>query len=431
MQQGADTAATHAAIRAVFKRESAKLVAGLARMVRDVGLAEELAQDALLVAIEKWPEAGVPDNPGAWLMAAGKRRAIDELRRRKLLERKHEEIGQASERDERAVPDIEAQLDDDIGDDLLKLIFTACHPVLSTDARVALTLRLLGGLTTDEIARAFLAPEPTIAQRIVRAKRTLTEAQVPFEAPRGEELRARMTSVLEVIYLIFNEGYSATAGDELLRPALCDEAIRLGGILVEIAPDEPEALGLLALMEIQSSRSTARVGPSGEVVLLMDQDRSRWDHERIARGLAALSRAEELAGAGGPYALQAAIAACHARAKTAAETDWQRIAVLYYALAERMPSPVVELNRAVAVSMAFGPAAGLAVTEPLLNEPALADYHLLPSVRGDFLMKLERYEEARAAFARAVALTRNNRERTLLIDRAAECTRALELKGRH
>jgi RNA polymerase sigma factor (sigma-70 family) len=429
MQEGAERAAAHAAVRAVFRRESAKLVAGLARMVRDVGLAEELAQDALLVAIEKWPQQGVPDNPGAWLMAAGKRRAIDELRRRKLLERKHEEIGQASERDDRAVPDIEARLDDDIGDDLLKLIFTACHPVLSTDARVALTLRLLGGLTTDEIARAFLAPEPTIAQRIVRAKRTLTEAQVPFEAPRGEELRARMASVLEVIYLIFNEGYSATAGDELLRPALCDEAIRLGVILAEIAPDEPEALGLLALMEIQSSRSAARVGPSGEVVLLMDQDRSRWDHERIARGLAALSRAEELAGAGGPYALQAAIAACHARAKTAAETDWQRIAVLYYALAERMPSPVVELNRAVAVSMAFGPAAGLAVTEPLLNEPALAGYHLLPSVRGDFLMKLERYEEAREAFARAVALTRNTRERALLIDRAAECTRALERAG--
>jgi RNA polymerase sigma factor (sigma-70 family) len=422
----ADVTATHAAIRAVFRRESAKLVAGLARMVRDVGLAEELAQDALLVAIEKWPEQGVPDNPGAWLMAAGKRRAIDELRRRKLLERKHEEIGYASEGDDRVVPDIEAQLDDDIGDDLLKLIFTACHPVLSTEARVALTLRLLGGLTTDEIARAFLAPEPTIAQRIVRAKRTLADAQVPFEAPRGDELRARMASVLEVIYLIFNEGYSATTGDELLRPALCDDAIRLGGILVEIAPDEPEALGLLALMEIQASRSAARVGPTGELVLLMDQDRTRWDHERIARGLAALARAEELAGAGGPYALQAAIAACHARAKVASETDWQRIAVLYYALSERMPSPVVELNRAVAVSMAFGPAAGLAVTEPLLNEPALAEYHLLPSVRGDFLMKLERYEEARDAFARAVALTRNSRERSLLVERAAECTRRLE-----
>jgi len=426
MEGSEQVSATHAAIRAVFKRESAKLVAGLARMVRDVGLAEELAQDALLVAIEKWPQSGVPDNPGAWLMAAGKRRAIDELRRRKLLERKHEEIGHASEGDERAIPDIEAQLDDDIGDDLLKLIFTACHPVLSTDARVALTLRLLGGLTTEEIARAFLAPEPTIQQRIVRAKRTLTEAQVPFETPRGEELRARMTSVLEVIYLIFNEGYSATAGDELLRPALCDEAIRLGGILGEIAPDEPEALGLLALMEIQASRSAARVGPTGDLVLLMDQDRARWDHAKIARGLAALERAETLAGAGGPYALQAAIAACHARAKLPADTNWQRIAVLYYALSQRMPSPVVELNRAVAVSMAFGPAAGLAITEPLMNEPALADYHLLPSVRGDFLMKLERYEEARAAFARAVALTRNTRERALLIDRAAECTRALE-----
>jgi predicted RNA polymerase sigma factor len=343
-----------------------------------------------------------------------------------LLERKHEEIGQASAGDERVVPDIEAQLDDDIGDDLLKLIFTACHPVLSTEARVALTLRLLGGLTTDEIARAFLAPEATVAQRIVRAKRTLTEAEVPFEVPRGDELRARMTSVLEVIYLIFNEGYSATAGDELLRPALCDEAIRLGGILIEIAPDEPEALGLLALMQIQASRTSARVGPAGELVLLLDQDRSRWDHERIAHGLAALTRAEELAGAGGPYALQAAIAACHARAKLASETDWQRIAVLYYALAQRMPSPVVELNRAVAVSMAFGPAAGLAITEPLLNEPAMTEYHLLPSVRGDFLMKLERYEEARTAFARAVALTRNARERTLLIERAAECTRQLE-----
>jgi len=424
--QGGPEAQTHAAIRAVFRRESAKLVAGLARMVRDVGVAEELAQDALLVALEKWPELGVPDNPGAWLMAAGKRRALDELRRRKLLERKHEEIGQASEREDRSVPDIEEQLDDDIGDDLLKLIFTACHPVLSTDARVALTLRLLGGLTTEEIARAFLAPEPTVAQRIVRAKRTLTEAQVPFETPRGEELRARMTSVLEVIYLIFNEGYSATTGDELLRPALCDEAIRLGAILVEIAPDEPEALGLLALMEIQASRSAARVGANGELVLLMDQDRSNWDHARIARGLAALERAEALAGAGGPYALQAAIAACHARAKIAAETDWQRIAVLYYALAERTPSPVIELNRAVAVAMAFGPAAGLAITEPLLGEPALADYHLLPSVRGDFLMKLGRYEDARAAFARAVALTRNSRERALLIDRASECTRAIE-----
>jgi RNA polymerase sigma-70 factor, ECF subfamily len=417
---------THRAIDAVWRIESARLIAGLARMVRDVGLAEELAQDALVAALEKWPESGVPDNPGAWLMAAAKHRAIDRLRRSKRLERKHEELGRQLEaRQEMAVSDFEAAIDDDIGDDLLRLMFTACHPVLSSEARVALTLRLLGGLSTEEIARAFLVPEPTVAQRIVRAKRTLAEARVPFEVPRGDELAARLSSVLGVLYLVFNEGYSATAGDDWMRPALCEEALRLGRILAELAPKEPEVHGLVALMEIQASRSGARVGPSGEPILLLDQDRARWDHILIHRGLAALERAEKLGGALGPYALQAAIAACHARARAAAETDWARIAALYDALAQLTPSPVVELNRAVAVAMAFGPAAGLELVEALTSEPSLKGYHLLPSVRGDLLRKLGRFGEARVEFERAAALTRNARERELLIDRARGCADAL------
>jgi len=416
---------THRAIDAVWRIESARLIAGLARMVRDVGLAEELAQDALVAALEKWPESGVPDNPGAWLMATAKHRAIDRLRRSKRLERKHEELGRELEaRQERAVSDFEAAIDDDIGDDLLRLMFTACHPVLSTEARVALTLRLLGGLSTEEIARAFLVPEPTIAQRIVRAKRTLAEARVPFEVPRGDELAARLSSVLGVLYLVFNEGYSATAGDDWMRPALCEEALRLGRILAELAPKEPEAHGLVALMEIQASRSGARIGPSGEPILLLDQDRARWDHILIHRGLAALERAEKLGGALGPYTLQAAIAACHARARTPAETDWARIAALYDALAQLTPSPVVELNRAVAVAMAFGPAAGLELVDGLRSEPSLKGYHLLPSVRGDLLKKLGRFGEARAEFERAAALTRNARERELLIERARGCAGA-------
>ena len=394
-------------------------------MVRDVGLAEELAQDALVAALEKWPESGVPDNPGAWLMATAKHRAIDRLRRSKRLERKHEELGRELEaRQGLAVSDFEAAIDDDIGDDLLRLMFTACHPVLSTEARVALTLRLLGGLSTEEIARAFLVPEPTIAQRIVRAKRTLAEARVPFEVPRGDELAARLSSVLGVLYLVFNEGYSATAGDDWMRPALCEEALRLGRILAELAPKEPEAHGLVALMEIQASRSGARIGPSGEPILLLDQDRARWDHILIHRGLAALERAEKLGGALGPYTLQAAIAACHARARTPAETDWARIAALYDALAQLTPSPVVELNRAVAVAMAFGPAAGLELVDGLRSEPSLKGYHLLPSVRGDLLKKLGRFGEARAEFERAAALTRNARERELLIERARGCAGA-------
>jgi RNA polymerase sigma factor (sigma-70 family) len=414
---------THRAIHAVFRIESPRLIAGLARMTRDVGVAEELAQDALLVALERWPESGVPDNPGAWLMATAKRRAIDELRRRKLLERKHEQLGHEIElQRELSAPDVEAALDDDVGDDLLRLVFVSCHPVLSTEARVALTLRLLGGLTTDEIARAFLVPEPTIAQRIVRAKRTLADQHVPFEVPRREELAARLSSVLEVVYLIFNEGYSATAGDDWMRPALCEDALRLGRVLAGLAPDEPEVHGLVALMEIQASRAAARVGPNGEPILLLEQNRARWDRLLIRRGLAALQRAEELGGAGGPYALQAAIAAVHARARTADETDWPRMAVLYYALAQRMPSPVVELNRAVAVSMAFGPAAGLQIVDDLLEEPALRGYHLLPSVRGDLLFKLDRKAEAKAEFERAAALTRNARERELLLARAATCS---------
>lgn len=414
----------HRAIHAVFRIESARLIAGLARMVRDVGLAEELAQDALVTALERWPESGIPDNPGAWLMATAKRRAIDELRRNKRLERKHEELGHELEAQQAlAAPDLDAALDDDVGDDLLRLVFTACHPVLSTEAQVALTLRLLGGLTTEEIARAFLVPEPTVAQRIVRAKRTLAEARVPFEVPRGDELAPRLSSVLQVIYLVFNEGYSATAGDDWMRPALCEDALRLGRILAELVPNEPEVHGLVALMEIQASRSRARVGPSGEPILLLEQNRALWDHLLIRRGLAALERAEALGGALGPYALQAAIAACHARARAADETDWARIAALYGALARVTPSPVVELNRAVALSMAYGPAAGLAVVDSLTSERSLASYHLLPSVRGDLLAKLGRLDEARAEFERAASLTRNARERALLLERAAGCAR--------
>ncbi|MDR7135986.1 RNA polymerase sigma factor (sigma-70 family) [Lysobacter niastensis] len=412
----------HRTIEAVWRIESARLIAGLARMVRDVGLAEELAQDALVAALERWPESGVPDNPGAWLMATAKHRAIDRLRRSKLLQRKHEELARELE-DERA-DEAEAvfdALDDPIGDDLLRLVFTACHPVLSMEARVALTLRMLGGLTTGEIARAFLVPEATVAQRIVRAKRTLSEAQVPFEVPRGEELAARLSSVLGVIYLIFNEGYSATAGDDWMRPALCEEAMRLGRVLAGLAPNEPEVHGLIALMEIQASRSHARVSPSGEPILLLEQDRARWDRLLINRGLAALDRAEKLGGARGPYALQAAIAACHARARTAEETDWARIVGLYGALAQVTPSPVIELNRAVALSMLFGPEAGLRVVDALVEESSLEGYHLLPSVRGDLLKKVGRLDEARAEFEKAAGLTGNARERDLLLQRAAEC----------
>ena len=419
------TSPAHRTIDAVWRIESARLIAGLARMVRDVGLAEELAQDALVAALEQWPESGVPDNPGAWLMAAAKRRAIDLLRRRKMMERKHEEIGRELEAQEMAIPNFDAALDDDIGDDLLRLVFTACHPVLSTEARVALTLRLLGGLTTVEIARAFLVPETTIAQRIVRAKRTLAEARVPFEIPGGAEITARLSSALEVIYLIFNEGYSATAGDDWMRPALCEDALRLGRILAELVPNEPEAHGLVALMEIQASRLHARVGQSGEPVLLLNQNRARWDHLLIRRGLAALERAEKLGGAFGPYALQAAIAACHARARTAEETNWARIAALYDALAQLAPSPVVELNRAVALSMAFGPQAGLELVDALTEEPSLKAYHLLPSVRGDLLFKLGRYEEARSEFESAAELTRNARERELLLERSRACLNLL------
>ncbi|CAN5458562.1 RNA polymerase sigma factor [soil metagenome] len=418
--------AVRRAIDAVWRIESARLIAGLARIVRDVGLAEELAQDALVAALEQWPESGVPRNPGAWLMATAKHRAIDLLRRRERLERKLEELGRALETEEGAAPDLDAALDDDIGDDLLRLVFTACHPVLSTQARVALTLRLLGGLTTAEIARAFLVAEPTVAQRIVRAKRALAEARVPFEAPQGAELAARLSSVIEVIYLVFNEGYAATAGDDWMRPALCEEALRLGRILAELVPAEPEVHGLVGLMELQASRLRARVGPSGEPILLLDQDRARWDHLLIRRGLAALERAEQLGLALGPYGLQAAIAACHARARTAAETDWARIAALYDALAQLAPSPVVELNRAVALAMAFGPAAGLDLVDALTSEPQLQGYHLLPSVRGDLLAKLGRLDEARDEFQRAAALTRNGRERTLLLERAAACAGGTE-----
>ena len=422
------TAATQRAIDAVWRIESPRLIAGLTRLVRDVGLAEDLAHDALVVALERWPETGVPDNPGAWLMATAKHRAIDRLRRDKTLERKTEQLGREAETHEASFEaEVDAALDDGIGDDLLRLVFIACHPLLSAEARVALTLRLLGGLTTDEIARAFLVPEPTVAQRIVRAKRTLAEARVPFEVPRGAELAERLASVLEVIYLIFNEGYAATAGEGWIRPSLCQEALRLGRTLTGLMPDEPEVHGLAALMEIQASRLRARVGPGGEPILLLDQDRARWDWLLIRRGLAALERAEELGGARGPYALQAAIAACHARARTAGETDWVRIAALYGALQELAPSPVVELNRAVAVSMAFGPAAGLAIVDGLTGEPSLKSYHLLPSVRGDLLAKLGRLEEARAELERAAGLTRNVRERALLLERAAACARGEHL----
>jgi RNA polymerase sigma-70 factor (ECF subfamily) len=412
---------THRTIDAVWRIESPRLIAGLARMVRDVGLAEDLAQDALVAALEQWPESGVPDNPGAWLMATAKNRAIDRLRRRQLLERKHEELGREVAVREMAVPDFDRALDDDVGDDMLRLVFVSCHPVLSTEGRTALTLRLLGGLTTEEIARAFLVPEPTIAQRIVRAKRTLAEKHVPFEVPRAAELGVRLASVLEVVYLIFNEGYSATAGDDWMRPALCEDALRLGRILVGLAPRESEVHGLVALMEIQASRSRARVGPSGEPILLLEQNRALWDQLLIRRGLAALERAEKLSGLRGPYTLQAAIAACHARARMAAQTDWARIVELYDELAQRTPSPVIELNRAVAVGMASGPQASLDLVDGLSAEPALAKYYLLPSVRGDLLKKLGRLDEARAEFELAASLTRNARERALLLERARAC----------
>jgi RNA polymerase sigma factor (sigma-70 family) len=416
------TSATHRAIDAVWRIEAPRLIGALARIARDVGLAEDLAQDALVAALEQWPESGIPDRPGAWLMAAAKHRAIDLLRRSKRLERKLEELGHRLEVDrEAATPDLDAALDEDIGDNLLRLMFISCHPVLATEARVALTLRLLGGLTTEEIARAFLVSVPTVAQRIVRAKRTLAEARVPFEVPRGADLTVRLASVLEVIYLIFNEGYAATAGDDWVRPALCEDAVRLGRVLAELLPNESEVHGLVALMEIQASRLRARVGSSGEPILLLDQDRSRWDHLLVRRGLAALRRAESLRGGLGPYALQAAIAACHARASTSAETDWERIVALYDALTQLTPSPVVELNRAVAVSMALGPAAGLELVDTLTSEPALKAYHLLPSVRGDLLAKLGRSDEARTEFEHAASLTRNGRERALLLERAAAC----------
>ncbi len=410
---------THRAIEAVWRIESARLIAGLARIVHDVGLAEDLAQDALVVALERWPQSGVPDNPGAWLMATAKHRAIDRLRRSKMSERKHEELAREVEvQQELTTADHDAALDEDVGDSLLRLIFISCHPVLSPEARVALTLRLLGGLATAEIARAFLAPEPTIAQRIVRAKRTLREARVPFELPPAAERAERLSSVLEVVYLIFNEGYSATAGDDWVRPALCEDTLRLGRILAHIIPDEAEVHGLVALMEIQASRLRARIGPSGEPILLLDQNRARWDQLLIRRGLAALERAEGMGGALGPYTLQAAIAACHARARTPAETDWGRITGLYDALAQLTPSPVVELNRAVALSMAYGPAVGLELVDTLTSEPSLKSYYLLPSVRGDLLAKLGRFDDARTEFERAAELTGNLRERELLLERA-------------
>ncbi|HTP99358.1 MAG TPA: RNA polymerase sigma factor [Casimicrobiaceae bacterium] len=414
--------AAHKAIEAVFRIESAKIIAGVARMVRDVGLAEELAQDALVAALETWPLDGVPDNPGAWLMTAAKNRALDRLRQRKLHAEKEDELTREIEAQlADAMPAVDADLSDDIGDDLLRLVFIACHPLLSTDARVALTLKLLGGLTTEEIARAFLVPEATIAQRIVRAKRTLAEARVPFEVPGAAERAQRLSSVLEVIYLVFNEGYSATSGGHWVRPTLCEDALRLGRILAQLAADEPEVHGLAALMEIQASRLAARIGPGGEPILLMDQNRARWDQLLIRRGLAALARAEAHGGALGPYALQAAIAACHARAIAAADTDWPRIAALYDALAALTPSPVVELNRAVAVAMAFGPRAGLAIVDALVADESLPEYHLLPSVRGDLLGRLGRNAEACAEFKRAAELTRNERERTLMLERAAAC----------
>ena len=411
---------THRAIEAVWKIESARVIAGLTRIVRDVGVAEELAQDALVAALEKWPESGIPDNPGAWLMGTAKHRAIDFLRRGTLVDRKHEDLGRAMVEREMQVPDLAAAMDDTIGDDMLRLVFIACHPVLSTDARVALTLRLLGGLTTDEIARAYLVSEPTMAQRIVRAKKTLSDAHAPFEVPRGAEFTVRLSSVLQVLYLIFNEGYSATAGGDWMRPALCDEALRLGRILAELVPKEPEVHGLVALMEIQASRTNARVDASGAPILLLDQDRSRWDRLLIGRGLAALERAEKL-GLRGPYVIQAAIAACHARALTGDDTDWGRIVELYGDLAAIEPSPVIELNRAVALSMARGPAAGLDAVDALKDDPALRGYHLLPSVRGDLLKKLGRLGEARMEFERAASITRNEQERKLLLERARAC----------
>jgi len=415
------TAETHRAIEAVWRIESARVIAGLTRIVRDVGVAEDLAHDALVAALEQWPESGIPENPGAWLMSTAKHRAIDLFRRNSMADRKHEDLGRDYSARELSMPDLDSSLDDPIGDDLLRLIFIACHPVLPKEARLALTLRLLGGLTTDEIARAFVSTESTIAQRIVRAKRTLSEKQVPFEIPRGADLNERLASVLEVIYLIFNEGYTATAGDDWMRPALCEEALRLGRILAGLAPNEPEVHGLLALMEIQASRSHARTGPNGEPILLMDQNRAQWDQLLIQRGLAALERARTLGRSMGPYSLQAEIAACHARAREAQKTDWNRIVALYGELADIMPSPIIELNRAVAVSMASGPQQALAIVESLMGDPRLSSYHLLPSARADFLKKLGRLEEARTEFERAASMTQNSRERELLLERARQC----------
>ena len=418
---------THRATEAVWRIEAPKLIAALVRLVGDVGLAEELAQDALVAALEQWPREGVPNKPAAWLMATAKHRAIDAIRRQRRLQEKHEVLGRELEVQPLGVPELEAVLEDTpISDDLLRLVFIACHPVLSMDARVALTLRLLGGLTTDEIAHAFLVPEPTIAQRIVRAKRTLAEAHVPFEVPSTDELSERLSAVLEVIYLVFNEGYSASAGDYWTRPALCEDALRLGRVLAELMPNEPEVHGLVALMEIQASRLRARLSPSGEPILLLDQNRALWDQLLIRRGLAALRRAERLGLALGPYALQAAIAACHARARTAEETDWVRIAALYDALSEVTPSPVVELNRAMAVAMAYGPATGLEVADALASEPSLKTYYVLPNVRGDLLFRLGRFAEAAAEFERAATLTRNARQREVLRGRAAQARNAAE-----
>ena len=421
MTDTASPSATHGAIDAVWRIEAPKLIAALTRLLKDVGVAEDVAQDALVAALEQWPDAGVPENPGAWLMAIAKRKAIDLLRRGKLIERKHELVGRELEEKQQTAPDFDTALDDHVGDDLLRLVFMSCHPVISREQRVALTLRLLGGLTTDEIGRAFLTPEPTIAQRIVRSKKTLSESAVPFELPPASELQERLASVLEVIYLIFNEGYSATAGNEWIRPALCEEALRLGRVVAELMPSEPEVHGLVALMEIQASRLRARVDSSGQPILLLDQDRARWDQLLIRRGLAALERGKKLGGEPGPYAVQAAIAACHARARTADETDWKRIAALYEELGALTPSPVVELNRAVAVAMAFGPRQGLAIVDMLMREPALKTYHLLPSVRGDLLQKLGRGSEARQEFERAASLTKNEREKALLLERADAC----------
>ena len=415
-----EVADTHQTIEAVWRIEAPRLIAGLTRIVRDVGLAEDFAQEALVAALQQWPESGIPDKPGAWLMATAKHRALDHFRRSTLIDRKHQELGRHFEMLEQTMPDFDQALDDSIGDDILRLVFIACHPILATESRIALALRLLGGLTTVEIARAFLVAESTIAQRIVRAKRTLSEAQVPFEIPRGPEFTARLSSVLQVLYLIFNEGYTATRGNDWLRPALCEDALRLGRVLAGLAPSEPEVHGLVALMEIQASRSRARVNSAGEPILLLDQDRASWDQLLIRRGLAALERAETLNGAHGLYALQAAIAACHARARAATDTDWERIVSLYNLLAQTAPSPIVDLNRAVALGMAFGPAAGLEQVDALIAEPSLQGYHLLPSVRGDLLSKLGRFEEARAEFQRAASLTDNSRERELLLARAVK-----------